>query len=81
MVYREVNPSNWVKNNPLSFYGVASHSTDYSYTEEIVRNANTIGNIWQDQNGDKYSQNTNQLLLGNLMFGINKNIIFITILC
>ncbi len=60
------------KNNPLSFYGVASHSTDYSYTEEIVRNANTIGNIWQDQNGDKYSQNTNQLLLGNLMFGINK---------
>lgn len=60
------------KNNPLSFYGVASHSTDYSYTEEIVRNANTIGNIWQDQKGDKYSQNTNQLLLGNLMFGINK---------
>ena len=60
------------RNNPLSFYGVASHSTDYSYTEEIVRNANTIGNIWQDQNGDKYSQNTNQLLLGNLMFGINK---------
>ncbi|MBF6597651.1 MAG: TonB-dependent receptor [Fermentimonas sp.] len=60
------------RNNPLSFYGVASHSTDYSYTEENVRNANTIGNIWQDQNGDKYSQNTNQLLLGNLMFGINK---------
>lgn len=60
------------KNNPLSFYVVASHSTDYSYTEEIVRNTNTIGTIWQDQTGDKYSQNTNQLVLGNVMFGINR---------
>lgn len=59
-------------NNPLSFYAVASHNTDYAYTEEIVRNTNTIGNVWQDQNGDKFSQNTNQLLLGNVMFGINK---------
>lgn len=61
-----------INNNPLSFYAVASHNTDYSYTEEIVRNTNTIGNVWQDQKGDKFSQNTNQLLLGNIMFGINK---------
>lgn len=60
------------KNNPLSFYIVASNNTNYSYTEEVVRNSNTIGSIWQDQNGDKFSQNTNQLFLGNLMFGINK---------
>lgn len=60
------------KNNPLSFYIVASHNTNYSYTNEIVRNTNTIGSIWQDQSGDKFSLNTNQLLLGNLMYGINK---------
>ncbi len=53
------------KSNPLSFFVVASHSVDYSYTEEIVRNANTGGTVWQDQTGDKYSQNTLQLALAN----------------
>ncbi len=59
-------------NNPLSFFVVASHSSDYSYTREIVRNSITSGLIYQDQEGKKYSQNTNQLVLGNLNYGLNR---------
>ncbi|MDR1678472.1 MAG: TonB-dependent receptor [Prevotellaceae bacterium] len=58
--------------NPLSFFIVASHSIDYSYTKETVRNATTAGTIFQDQTGEKYSQNTNQLVLANAMYDINK---------
>ncbi len=59
-------------NNPLSFFVVASHSVDYSYTKEIVRNSVTNGLIYQDQEGKRFSQNTNQLVLGNVNFGINR---------
>ena len=59
-------------NNPLSFYLVASHNTDYSFTEEKVRNTNTVGAIWQDQVGEKSSQNSNQLILANVSYGIKK---------
>lgn len=63
-----------IGNNPLSFFAVASHSSDYSYTEEIVRNMNTAGLIYQDQTGKKSSKNTNQLILGNLNYSFgNKN--------
>lgn len=58
------------KNNPLSFFVVATHNTGYSYTEEIVRNTNQI-EIYQDQTGDKYSQTTSQLVLGNAILGLN----------
>lgn len=58
--------------NPLSFFLVASHSSDYSYTREIVRNSITSGLIYQDQKGKKYSQNINQLVLGNLNYGLNR---------
>ncbi|MDR2968342.1 MAG: TonB-dependent receptor, partial [Tannerellaceae bacterium] len=58
--------------NPLSFFAVASHSVDYSVTEETVRNSNTAGTVWQDQKGDKYSQNINQLVLANAIYGINQ---------
>ncbi|SFK57452.1 TonB-dependent receptor [Porphyromonadaceae bacterium KH3CP3RA] len=59
-------------NNPLSFFIVGSHSTEYSYTEEIVRNTTNDGTIYQDQTGDKYSQTTSQLVLGNVMLGLNR---------
>lgn len=59
-------------NNPFSFFVVASYSTDYSYTEEKVRNSYSDGDIWQDQKGDKYSQNINQLILGNAIYEINR---------
>ena len=58
--------------NPLSFFIVASHSIDYSYTEEVIRNSNTAGTIWQDQTGNKYSQNTNQLVLANALYNMNR---------
>lgn len=57
--------------NPLSFFVVASHSTDYIYTEEKVKSTNSIGTVYQDQIGNKYSQNTSQLVLGNVDFGLN----------
>jgi Outer membrane receptor for ferrienterochelin and colicins len=59
-------------NNPFSFFVVASHSIDYSYTEETIRNTNMAGTIWQDQTGSKYSQNTNQLVLANALYEINR---------
>lgn len=58
--------------NPLSFFVVASHSVDYSYTKEIVRNSITNGLIYQDQEGKRFSQNTSQLVLGNVNFGVNR---------
>jgi outer membrane receptor protein involved in Fe transport len=60
------------KRNPLSFFVVASHSIEYSYTKETVRNSIVSGLVYQDQVGEKYSQNTNQLVLGNVNFGINR---------
>ena len=59
-------------NNPLSVFLVASHSTDFSFTEEKIKNTTTDGTIFQDQVGEKYSQNINQLILGNLSYGLNK---------
>ncbi|MDR2938338.1 MAG: TonB-dependent receptor [Prevotellaceae bacterium] len=58
--------------NPLSFFVAASHSTDFSFTEETVRNTISNGTVIKDQTGEKYSQNTNQLALANATFGINK---------
>ncbi len=58
--------------NPLSFFVTASHSTDYAYTEEVIRNANTIGAVWQNQKGYKYSQNTSQLVLGNVLYQMGR---------
>ncbi len=60
------------KRNPLSFFVVASHSIANSYTKETVRNSIVSGLVYQDQVGEKYSQNTNQLVLGNVNFGINR---------
>lgn len=59
-------------NNPLSFFVVGSYSMDYAYTEEAIRNTNTIGTVWQNQKGYKYSQVINQLVLGNVLYGISQ---------
>ncbi len=58
--------------NPLSFFVTASHSNNYSYTKETIRSSTTTGTIYQDQTGSKYSQSTSQLVLGNVMYGINR---------
>lgn len=54
--------------NPLSIFAVLTHGSDYSYTEEIVRNTNTVGTVWQDQKGDKYSSSISQLGLANVHY-------------
>lgn len=59
--------------NPLMFYVVLSHSKSFSITDEIVRNSTTIGTIYQDQKGTKFSNNTNQLALANVQYGFNSH--------
>ena len=59
--------------NPLSFFMVLSHSKGYSITDEIVRNSNTAGIVYQDQKGKKFSNNTNQLALANVQYGFNSH--------
>ncbi|MGI6572492.1 MAG: TonB-dependent receptor domain-containing protein [Fermentimonas sp.] len=61
-----------ISGNPLSVYLIGSHSNNFTFTDEIVRDTQPNGVIWKDQTGKKYSQNTNQLLLGTVHFGINK---------
>ncbi|MFV0391392.1 MAG: TonB-dependent receptor domain-containing protein [Paludibacteraceae bacterium] len=61
------------KANPLSLYVVASHSKSYAVTDEIVRNSNTAGIIYQDQKGKKYTTNTGQLALINVLYGFNSH--------
>jgi outer membrane receptor protein involved in Fe transport len=57
--------------NPLSFFISASHSKDFSFTEETLRNTISNGTVIQEQKGEKYSQNSRQLLLGNITYDIN----------
>jgi hypothetical protein len=60
--------------NPLSFYVVGSHDKSYSAVmDEIVRNTVVDGTVWQDQLGRKYSNSTNQLILGNAQYEFNKH--------
>ncbi len=76
MVFPVENCFVWVKTTILfHFLWSHRHSSDHSYTREIVRNSITSGLIYQDQEGKKYSQNTNQLVLGNLNYGLNLNTI------
>ncbi|MDR2927851.1 MAG: TonB-dependent receptor [Cytophagaceae bacterium] len=56
--------------NPLSFFVSASHSSNYSYTEETIRNSNTAGVVWQNQTGRKYSQDVSQLVFANAIYTI-----------
>ena len=59
--------------NPLTFFAVASHSSDYSFTEETVRSIITSDEApYQDQVGNKYSRKNSQLALANLNYDINK---------
>lgn len=54
-----------VAGNPLSLFLIATHSKDYSYYEEEVRNSTTSGRISQDQTGKKSNVSTSQLVLAN----------------
>ncbi len=58
--------------NPLSFFVVASHNNDFSYTKEIIRTTTTTGDMRKDQTGHTYSQNTSQLVLADATYDINQ---------
>ncbi|WP_282036210.1 TonB-dependent receptor [Saccharicrinis aurantiacus] len=47
--------------NPLNLYGVAAYSNDYSYSKTAIRRITTDGTVDQNQEGDKYAQNTSHL--------------------
>lgn len=57
-----------VAGNPLSVFLIATHSKDYSYYEEEVRNSTTSGQLSQDQTGKKSSVTTQQLALANVAY-------------
>ena len=52
--------------NLLSVFAIASYNQDYAYTRESVRNSTSDGTVYQDQTGDKYDINTNQVVLANV---------------
>ena len=54
--------------NPFSFFLTAGHTTDYQYTDEIIRNTTTSGTVYKDMNGKKYAENISQLALANVDF-------------
>lgn len=56
--------------NPLSFFLTAGHSTDYQYTDEIIRNTTTSGAVYKDMNGKKYTENISQLVLANVDYNM-----------
>ena len=61
------------KENPLSFFVVGSHTTDYSFTDEAVRKGTADGeNITQNQTGQKSSIGINQLVLGNARLRLDR---------
>jgi outer membrane receptor protein involved in Fe transport len=63
--------------NPLSLFVVASHSTDYSQTNETVRRATADGeDIKQDQTGKRSNTGISQLALGNMDFRLRRKYYF-----
>lgn len=56
--------------NPLSFFLTAGHTTDYQYTDEIIRNTTTEGAIYKDMNGKKYTENISQLAFANVDYDV-----------
>ncbi|QIU94459.1 TonB-dependent receptor [Bacteroides faecium] len=57
--------------NPLSFFLTAGHTTDYQYTDEVIRNTTTSGTVYKDMQGKKYAENISQLALANVDYDMN----------
>jgi hypothetical protein len=62
-----------INNNPLNIYAVASHSSDFSFTREQIRNSTTAGMVYQDQTGKKYGGRKSQLALANINYMTKSN--------
>lgn len=57
---------------PLALFLIATHSTDYSFTDQIVRNAVANGAIYQDQKGEKSTIDTRQVALLDARYFLNR---------
>jgi len=49
--------------NALRYYVLGKYSTDFDYTDGVVRNTTTAGTIYKDQNFDKYTRNTSHIFM------------------
>ena len=58
--------------NPFSFYVLGSYDTDFRYGSGVVRNTTTTGTIFQDQNFDKYTQNTSHMVMASAGYHVKK---------
>ncbi len=57
--------------NPLSFFVVASHSSDHTYSDKSVRSTDQEDHYFRDQQGSISSISINQLALANLDFRLD----------
>jgi TonB-dependent receptor len=56
----------------VSLFGVASHSSDYSFTDQTVRDATAGGVIYKDQRGERSTIETRQLALANARLRLDR---------
>lgn len=61
--------------NPFNFFLIGMYSTESNYVNGVVRNTTTTGTIFQDQNFDKYTQNTSHMLVGSADYRLKRNTI------
>lgn len=61
-----------IAGNPLSFFFVASHSKDFTYYDEEVRNTITSGRLSQDMDGNISKVETSQIAMANIDYTHNK---------
>lgn len=59
--------------NPFDLFVLGMYSTDFSYINGVVRNTTTTGTVFQDQNYDKYSQNTSHMAMINADYHFKKH--------
>lgn len=59
--------------NSLSFLAIASHSTDFSYTDQVIRNTTTTGTVFADYKGKKSSKNISQIGLLNALYRLDEH--------
>src|SRR5690606_17022819 len=62
------------KKSSLSLFGVTMYSNDFSATKEVIRNANTMGVVYQDYEGEKFTTKTSQIVLGNMKYDFGKSV-------
>ncbi|MCO5259502.1 MAG: carboxypeptidase-like regulatory domain-containing protein [Crocinitomicaceae bacterium] len=61
------------RKSSLSIFAVGSHASEYTFTEESIRNSTTDGTIYQEQTGQKYSGKKSQLALANINYKMNNS--------